>query len=63
MVYGEWEEELVLQAGFLMGEDVLTQSVRVFWWISPQQFMLVEGSKMPIYWIHSGELLGCWRQM
>lgn len=31
MVYGEWEEELVLQAGFLMGEDVLTQSVRVFW--------------------------------
>ena len=31
MAYGEGKEELVLQAGFLMGEDVLNQSVRFFW--------------------------------
>ena len=63
MAYGEWKEELVLQAEFLMQEDVLNQSVRFFWWISSQQFMLVKGSKMPIYWVHNVELLGCWRQM
>lgn len=57
MAYGEWKEELVLQAEFLMQEDVLNQSVRFF----SGEFLLSScwsRFKMPIYWVHNVELLG-----